>query len=86
MAGPIGVTCEPRDKPRAKRLAGVPVGVGDEYADSVRRTPPLASRLTGPRQTPTDAARRQVHAGGPFCHAANRERRADQLPPLRDAN
>jgi len=47
------------------------IGVGEEYADGDRQTPMMTSRLTGARQTPTDAGSVSTAAEGPFFHAAN---------------
>jgi hypothetical protein len=49
-------TCEPRDPDHTKTgPPAIPSGVGDEYAISDRPSPPPNSRLTGDRQTLTDA-------------------------------
>ncbi len=48
----------------------MPIGVGHEYADGAWRTPPVNSRLTGARRTPTDAAIVRSAAKEAFFHAA----------------
>ncbi len=64
---------------------GIPSGVGDEYAISKRLTPPVNSRLTGDRRTPTDAVIVRPWPTGLSCHAASgRAERNGRSPPARD--
>src|SRR4029077_2264927 len=63
--GRVAATAEPRDR-RSCKTAPQPyrAGVGDEYADGDRQTPPMNSRLTGDRQTPNRRREREPPAKG----------------------